>query len=34
MVAEAMSIKTERIEVEAEGELDLAGTLASPKMCP
>ncbi len=34
MVAEAMSIKTERIEVEAEGELDLAGTLGISKDVP
>jgi uncharacterized OsmC-like protein len=27
MVAEAMGIETERVEVEVEGELDLAGTL-------
>jgi uncharacterized OsmC-like protein len=34
MVAEAMGIKTERIEVEAEGELDLAGTLGISKDVP
>ena len=34
MVAEAMSIKTERIEVEVEGELDLAGTLGISKDVP
>src|SRR5215216_654052 len=31
MVAEAMGIETERIEVEVEGELDLAGTLGVSK---
>jgi uncharacterized OsmC-like protein len=31
MVAEAMGIETERIEVEVEGELDLAGTLGISK---
>jgi uncharacterized OsmC-like protein len=34
MVAEAMDIKTERIEVEVEGELDLAGTLGISKDVP
>ena len=34
MVAEAMGIKTESIEVEAEGELDLAGTLGISKDVP
>jgi uncharacterized OsmC-like protein len=34
MVAEAMGIKTERIEVEVEGELDLAGTLGISKEVP
>jgi uncharacterized OsmC-like protein len=34
MVAEAMGIKTERIEVEVEGELDLAGTLGISKDVP
>ena len=31
MVAEAMGIETERIEVEVEGDLDLAGTLGISK---
>jgi uncharacterized OsmC-like protein len=31
MVAEAMEIETERIEVEVEGDLDLAGTLGVSK---
>lgn len=34
MVAEAMGIETERIEVEVEGELDLAGTLGVSKVVP
>jgi uncharacterized OsmC-like protein len=34
MVAEAMGIETERIEVEVEGELDLAGTLGVSKEVP
>ena len=34
MVAEAMGIKTERIEVEVEGELDLAGTLGISQEVP
>ena len=34
MVAEVMGIKTERIEVEVEGELDLAGTLGISKEVP
>ena len=34
MVAEAMGIKTERIEVEVEGDLDLAGTLGISKDVP
>jgi uncharacterized OsmC-like protein len=34
MVAEAMGIKTERIEVEVEGELNLAGTLGISKDVP
>ena len=34
MVAEAMGIETERIEVEVEGELDLAGTLGISKDVP
>ncbi len=34
MVAEAMEIKTERIEVEVEGDLDLAGTLGVSKDVP
>ena len=34
MVAEAMGIKTERVEVEVEGELDLAGTLGISKDVP
>src|SRR5829696_5163209 len=34
MVAEAMGIETERIEVEVEGELDLAGTLGISKDAP
>ena len=34
MVAEAMGIKTEGIEVEVEGELDLAGTLGISKEVP
>jgi uncharacterized OsmC-like protein len=34
MVAEAMGIKTEGIEVEVEGELDLAGTLGISKDVP
>jgi uncharacterized OsmC-like protein len=34
MVAEAMGIETERIEVEVEGELDLAGTLGVSKDVP
>ena len=34
MVAEAMGIKTERIEVEVEGKLDLAGTLGISKDVP
>ena len=34
MVAEAMGIKTKRIEVEVEGELDLAGTLGISKDVP
>src|SRR3712207_5712165 len=34
MVAEAMGIETERIEVEVEGDLDLAGTLGVSKDIP
>jgi uncharacterized OsmC-like protein len=34
MVAEAMGIETERIEVEAEGDLDLAGTLGVSREVP
>jgi uncharacterized OsmC-like protein len=34
MVAEAMGVETERIEVEVEGELDLAGTLGVSKEAP
>jgi uncharacterized OsmC-like protein len=34
MVAEAMGIEAERIEVEVEGELDLAGTLGVSKDVP
>jgi uncharacterized OsmC-like protein len=34
MVAEAMGIETERIEVEVEGELDLAGTLGISREVP
>jgi uncharacterized OsmC-like protein len=34
MVAEAMGIATERIEVEVEGDLDLAGTLGVSKDVP
>ncbi len=34
MVAEAMGIKTERIEVEVEGDLDLAGTLGVSRDIP
>ncbi len=34
MIAEAMGIKTERIEVEVEGGLDLAGTLGISKDVP
>jgi uncharacterized OsmC-like protein len=34
MVAEAMGIETERIEVEVEGDLDLAGTLGVSKDVP
>ena len=34
MVAEAMGIETERIEVEVEGELDLAGTLGVSREVP
>jgi uncharacterized OsmC-like protein len=34
MVAEAMRIETERIEVEVEGDLDLAGTLDVSKDAP
>ena len=34
MVAEAMGIEAERIEVEVEGELDLAGTLGVSKVVP
>jgi uncharacterized OsmC-like protein len=34
MVAEAMGIETERIEVEVEGDLDLAGTLGVSKEVP
>jgi uncharacterized OsmC-like protein len=34
MVAEVMGIETERIEVEVEGELDLAGTLGISKDVP
>jgi uncharacterized OsmC-like protein len=34
MVAEAMGIEVERIEVEVEGELDLAGTLGVSKEVP
>lgn len=34
MVAEAMGIETERIEVEVEGEMDLAGTLGISKDVP
>lgn len=34
MVAEAMGIETERIEVDVEGDLDLAGTLGVSKDVP
>jgi len=34
MVAEAMGIETERIEVTVEGELDLAGTLGVARDVP
>jgi uncharacterized OsmC-like protein len=34
MVADAMGIKTERIEVEVEGDLDLAGTLGVSRDVP
>jgi uncharacterized OsmC-like protein len=34
MVAEAMGMETERIEVEVEGDLDLAGTLGVSKDVP
>ena len=34
MVAEAMGIETQRIEVEVEGDLDLAGTLGVSKEVP
>jgi uncharacterized OsmC-like protein len=34
MVAEAMGMETERIEVEVEGDLDLAGTLGVSKEVP
>ena len=34
MVAEAMGIETERIEVEVEGDLDLAGTLGVSRDVP
>ncbi len=34
MVAEAMGIEAERIEVEVEGEMDLAGTLGISKDVP
>ena len=34
MVAEAMGIETERIEVEVEGDLDLAGTLGISRDVP
>ena len=34
MVAEAMGIETDRIEVEVEGDLDLAGTLGVSKDVP
>ena len=34
MVAEAMGIETERIEVEVEGDLDLAGTLGVSREVP
>ncbi len=34
MVAEAMGIETERIEVEVEGDMDLAGTLGISKDVP
>ena len=34
MVAEAMGISAERIEVEVEGDLDLAGTLGVSKDVP
>jgi uncharacterized OsmC-like protein len=34
MVAEAMGIETERIEVEVEGDLDLQGTLGLSKVVP
>jgi uncharacterized OsmC-like protein len=34
MVAEAMGIQTERVEVEVEGDLDLAGTLGVSKDVP
>ncbi len=34
MVAEAMGIETERIEVEVEGDADLAGTLGVSKDVP
>jgi uncharacterized OsmC-like protein len=34
MVAKAMGIETERIEVEVEGNLDLAGTLGVSKDVP
>ena len=34
MVAEAMGIKAERVEVEVEGDLDLRGTLGVSKEVP
>jgi uncharacterized OsmC-like protein len=34
MVAEAMGIETERIKVEVEGDLDLAGTLGVSRDVP
>jgi uncharacterized OsmC-like protein len=34
MVAEAMGMETERIEVEVEGDLDLAGTLGVSREVP
>jgi uncharacterized OsmC-like protein len=34
MVAEALGIETERIEVEVEGDLDLAGTLGVSREVP